>query len=156
MHRLLRTVLTWLLVLALPAQGYAAQAMLFCGPGHHGGAASEGIVSVAHDHAEHPGGHTESGASHEAVHVHAHADTADTHAATDDLGAAADKPAKAQSLGADTCSACAACCSAAAMTSTSPTLAALQLTPEYGIAAIEHHGSRAGDGLERPPRTFLA
>ena len=157
MHRLLRTVLTWLLVLALPAQGYAAQTMLFCGPGHHGAAVSGAVHdTAAHGHGEHGGAHTGSVHSHGSVHMHAQADTGDADTGSDALGAAADKAAKAEPSGAGTCSACAACCSAAAITSTSQAIAPVRLTPDYGIALIELHDSRADSGLERPPRTLLA
>lgn len=156
MRRLLRTVLTWLLVLALPAQGYAAQAMLFCGPAHHRAMLSETVVhgAAVHDHAEHGGGpadtHTPDGA------VQAATEAADAHAGSHGPVASGDNAGKAESPGAGTCSACAACCSAAIITSPSQAFAPVRLTPDYGIAAIERHDSRAGGGLERPPRSLLA
>jgi len=36
MRKLIGTLVTWLLLLALPMQGQAATAVLFCGAGHHG------------------------------------------------------------------------------------------------------------------------
>lgn len=162
MRRLLRTVLTWLLVLALPAQGYAAQAMLFCGPAHHGTVVSVAVDDpAAHGHAEHGGrGHADADHHHPdgAVHGHAEADTGDgeTDAEPQDLDASGDNAAKAESSSAGTCSACAACCNAAAISSPSQAFAPVRLTSDYGIAAIERHDSRADGGLERPPRTLLA
>jgi hypothetical protein len=50
----LRTVLTWLLVLALPVQGLAAQRMLFCAPAqHHVVQAQAQHDHSAHMHADH-------------------------------------------------------------------------------------------------------
>lgn len=160
MRRLLRTVLTWLLVLALPAQGYAAQAMLFCGPAHHGTVVSVAVDDpAAHGHVEHRGrGHADADHHHPdgAVHEPAEADAADADAGPHDLGASGDNAAKAESSSAGTCSACAACCNAAAITNPSQAFAPVRLTSDYGIAAIERHDSRADGGLERPPRTLLA
>jgi hypothetical protein len=36
MQKLIGTLVTWLLLLAIPMQGQAATAVLFCGAGHHG------------------------------------------------------------------------------------------------------------------------
>lgn len=36
MRKLVGTLVTWLLLLAIPMQGQAATAVLFCGAGHHG------------------------------------------------------------------------------------------------------------------------
>ena len=50
MKRFVRCCVLWLLVLALPMQGFAASTMLLCGAGHHGAAqAAEGV----HDHGSH-------------------------------------------------------------------------------------------------------
>lgn len=43
---LLRTLLMWLLALAIPTQGFATSTMLFCDPVHHGGTAS--LTAAAH------------------------------------------------------------------------------------------------------------
>ncbi len=52
MSTLWRIALTWLLALALPVQGYAAQTMLLCGPAHHRSQASEAHAAHGHDHAD--------------------------------------------------------------------------------------------------------
>lgn len=48
MRKLIGTLLTWLLLLAIPLQGQAATAVLFCGAGHHGG----GVQPVSGHHVE--------------------------------------------------------------------------------------------------------
>lgn len=56
MHRV-RLLVLWIMMIAVPFQGYAAAAMLYCGPGHAGAtAAVSAEPSVAHDHAQHPHG----------------------------------------------------------------------------------------------------
>ncbi|TSA11437.1 MAG: hypothetical protein D4R79_09525 [Comamonadaceae bacterium] len=62
MRKLTGTILAWLLLLAIPLQGYAATAMLFCGPGHHGVLAQTGIqpANAEHRHGELLQGHAAS------------------------------------------------------------------------------------------------
>ena len=89
----LRAVLLWLMMLAVPFQGYAAAAMAFCGP-----APAPSSSSVVHDHSGHDHGTTS------AEHHHAHAsidDSADHH---DALSAHED-----QSDSSHKCGNCAAC-----------------------------------------------
>ena len=100
MGLLVRSLLIWLLVLTVPAQGMAAVTMAFCGPGHAGAASvqSQGKAHAA-DHAHHhqpsqaatdntvhhgPGAHTEPRSRHNhAAHLagvaaaggHGHAQT---------------------------------------------------------------------------------
>lgn len=50
MRKLTGTVLTWLLLLAIPLQGYAATAVSFCGPGHHGVLAQTDIQPPKAEH----------------------------------------------------------------------------------------------------------
>lgn len=62
MHRL-RLILTWLIFLALPLQGFAAASMLLCGAGpqegaHH--AVAEHAYSMTAGHADHAATHTDS------------------------------------------------------------------------------------------------
>ena len=131
----LRLLLTVLLLVALPLQGYAAGAMLFCG------AASAGAQPTFINHAGH--GHDD--------HVHA--------AATHDREALsfADETAPVDLAGLThgSCSVCASCCSVAAlpaatlMSAFGAEPAALTITSEQ--PAPEHAPAR----LERPPRTTL-
>lgn len=127
MLQMLRALFVWLLVLALPVQGWAAATMVSCGQ-HHG--ASSHAVADGHD-----------------AHVHGgHADALADGTKTDHSDAA---PAHAS---AHTCSACAACCLVGALPSpvlTVPVDAAARtvfaaLQPEVGVFAA--------DGPERPPR----
>ena len=56
MDVLIRTLLIWLLMLAIPAQGVAAAAMAFCGPKHHGGGSAVTVdraASPVHAHGDH-------------------------------------------------------------------------------------------------------
>ena len=50
MRKLIGTLLTWLLLLAIPMQGQAATAVLFCGAGHHGVLAQAGVQPVSDHH----------------------------------------------------------------------------------------------------------
>jgi hypothetical protein len=136
MSRLARTTLIWLIALALPVQGFAAAAMISCGPMHGGMAAAV----------------PESHAGHEASeHAHHHGDGI----------SAAQDPAEPQSDFAKfielKCSACASCCTAPA--APSPVMPFSGLVPAHAVA-IPFFGSSESttvpDRLERPPRTFLA
>lgn len=140
MPRLLRIVLTWLLALALPAQGYAAQAMLFCGPVHDRAAAS---AAAGHDHAAHEHG----GMGHDAAPSSGMPDDAQAEASD---GKAAGKVSQAK------CSACASCCSMAAIASSHALPPADLASFEYALAPFEPYGGRTAGGLERPPKARLA
>lgn len=54
MHRV-RLFVLWIVMFAVPFQGYAAAAMVFCGPGH-AGAMTEMSMDLPgmHDHVQHP------------------------------------------------------------------------------------------------------
>lgn len=147
MSRLVRTLLMWLLVLAVPVQGTAAATMAFCGSNHHGAGQAA--------HLEQPTA---------AVHVHEHHDDADgdhhhAQAAHDeDATATAQAAPHAKLVHADKhkCSACASCCTVAALPSAikafQPDLLAdsfLPLVPR-GVTLL------LPGGLERPPRFVLA
>jgi hypothetical protein len=141
---MLRTLLIWLLVLALPAQGAIAATMVFCGPSHHSAAAS---TVAAH------GAHAEQ-------HEHAHTAQVHDHIADRATGdtASAESPAPESFGHADTktCSVCASCCSATAIHSTVPKLPVLEPgSTVFGIVvpAIE---AFVADGPDRPPRHSLA
>lgn len=125
-QRLLPAVF-WLLMLAIPVQGFAAAGMLFCGPGHHGDDA--GAVALPAGHGDH---------AHPASVVTSQQGKLDFHKA-----------------GVDTCGACIACCSAAALPAT--VIATPVAAPHAGPLPAESSafaGFIAG-GLERPPRHLL-
>lgn len=126
MSRFWRVVFAWILVLALPLQGYAAQAKLFCGPAHHGVAASAAAANI--DHAGHS--------------AHAGTDLATTETS--------------KTAGAGKCSACASCCSAVAIAGAlvqtpviAPQSPAVATVLQAGDCALI-------EGLERPPRPTFA
>ena len=101
MKRFVRCLAMWLLVLALPLQGYAAATMAACGAAHHG------AVRVAH------GGHEPASHAHAADAIDAsasidHGAAADAVVPHDGSTAGAHATEHAQGLG--KCRACAACC----------------------------------------------
>lgn len=144
MSLLVRTVLIWLLVLALPVQGAAAATMAFCGPDHHGGGHSvvqPGSTAAVHAH------HGDALAAHEH-----HADRSADVASTDDVSGVATGGQAAQ----QTCSACASCCSLGAMLTEAPVVPVTDLSPMVFTTVVPTVGAFAADGPERPPRNALA
>ena len=63
MRKTLKTALVWLVMLAVPAQGFAAATMLFCGPMHERMSGTMAAEGSAHHHAA----GTESGHEHHAA-----------------------------------------------------------------------------------------
>jgi hypothetical protein len=127
-HRL-RTVLTLLLLAALPLQGYAAAGMLYCGESANSVAVAEHRLEYAmfHDKPAH--------------HVHA--------AAADAELIDPDRHEYGQ------CSVCSSCCNAAALPAhgVSSKAFALQLAP---LLESQHTAPRRIPArLERPPRFLL-
>ena len=152
MGLLMRTLLVWLLVLAVPAQGVAAATMAFCGSHHQGGTAAthaQQTAPSAHAHAQ----------AHARAHAqgkhgdHAPATVSQAHSA--DVGGSA---ALATSAHADAqkCSACAACCSFGALLNSVLALAAPDLTPTVFSVVVPTVDAFAVDGPDRPPRIVLA
>lgn len=129
MNRLLKTIFVWLLLLALPMQGYAAVTMLACGTGSH-----HGRTVAAHDHSAHAHG---AGTQAAGTHHHPAHDTGGKH-------------------GNAPCNACQGCCMGALMTSSIDWLPVdLSSTLPSASPAVLFSGHIPG-GLERPPRAFLA
>lgn len=163
MGKSLKRVLACLLMLAIPLQGFAATAMLTCGPIHQRVSAGAG---GAHGH-EHGPGHV-----HDAAHEHSHgaAAQAQDHAAhhdhdAQDDGAAAPDLHNAPMLSAvgefdqvakASCSACASCCSGAAMVSSTAVPAVSAAITALFVAAMSPDLSFITDGPSRPPRPHLA
>jgi hypothetical protein len=137
MNRIFRALTIWIVALALPLQGYAAAAMIACGP-MHGQMASASERSASHDH-------------HDAV-SHAH------HAVDEgsDGKAHADETSGFAKFLKFKCSACASCCTAPA--APSPVVSFLGVMQAHA-EPIPFFGSSEDsivpDGLERPPRTSL-
>ena len=147
MGLLIRTLLIWLLVLAVPAQGAAAATMAFCGPNHHGAGATTHATSAPHaEHAQHG---SDAGS---AAHQHKAApDEAD-----DSASASSVEPAKLVHGDKQKCSACASCCSFGAILSTVLAVPAPAVTPTVFSTVVPTVDAFAADGPERPPRIVLA
>lgn len=136
MRCVVRTVLVWLMALAIPVQGLAAAGMRHCGvgPGPVTVAVS-GAAMQTHAYA-HSHSHADDGPAHDAHHAHhAHADAPDAGHA---------------------CSACAACCVSLGLPA--PALRLPAPPPEAGISSLPMTRlySFVPSGLERPPRTLRA
>ena len=130
---MLRALLIWLLVMALPAQGAVAATMAFCGPNHHGRTAAPHHAGDAHAHHAEAGHHDESALASET--------------------AAPDKFAQSDL---QKCSVCAACCSAAAMHDATPKLPVLEPAHADFAALNADVEPFSADGPDRPPRRLVA
>jgi hypothetical protein len=133
---MIRKLLIWVVMALLPLQGYAAAAMISCGPMH-------AQMSAA---AEHPH-HHDAGAAHQS-HDHHQQD-----------GPAGDRqaPSNDTDLFKFKCSACAACCTGSA--APSPVPPAVTADASHGVRIPFFESPEGGivlDGLDRPPRTSLA
>lgn len=148
MFRGLRTIVMWLIALTIPLQGVAAATMPLCAPSHHAAASAK---------AGGPDGPMAQLPLADAADPHAlHKRTATHH--TDDSahhGSAAH--GKAGQSGHDVLKCCSATCSMAAVTSV-PSLAARspQRSPNPLHPVASRYRGVTLDGLDRPPRRFLA
>jgi hypothetical protein len=148
MSSLIRALLIWLLVLAVPAQGAAAATMAFCGPNHHGGgAATQMQPAPAAGHA-HQDGVAAQGHEH-----HQTAALADEESVTPAVAAASAKVGDASK---HKCSACASCCSVSAMLNTVLAVPAPVFMHAVFSIVVPSVDAFAADGPDRPPRFVLA
>ena len=139
MSRFIRILLTWILVALLPLQGYAAAAMISCGPVH---AQQAGNAEAFHH----------SHASNAAGVSHTHHESAGAVAG----GTGHDSPALPDLLKFK-CSACAACCTGAAAPSPSmPSMAAIKSRAVTSLFFDWSDHSIVLAGLDRPPSAPLA
>jgi hypothetical protein len=139
MHRLARLALMFLLAIALPLQGFGAATMISCGPGHR----HTGVPTTTHSHEGVDAGHRA---------IHEHDAGAHAHAADHSPVAKADL-AKA---GMHKCSACASCCTGAAAPAQAIVFPTVKLTDHFAPLATRSVPAHVSEGLERPPRAFLA
>ncbi len=140
MNRSLKTFLLWLLIAALPLQGFAAAVQLRCGPTHHEGVA---MVDMEAHHHEDNAGHSHDG-DDEVTHHSAFAVKAST----------SDTSLKHQHA---SCSACAACCvGAGAPPSSSPMTPAHSSSESFVISQTPLVDGFIPAGLERPPKHIFA
>lgn len=136
MRPLLKSVLLWLLAVALPVQALAAAGMRHCGASHERMRVAVAATASPHDHAV--GAHH----AHAVDHVNSGHDAANDH------------PVSAEAR--SSCSACATCCFALALP-----VAGVQASarPPDGFApappAVSVPPFVTG-GLDRPPRILLA
>ena len=136
--------MVWLLMLAVPAQGFAAATMLFCGPMHERMSATADAHGSAHQHGSDADSHRE----HHAAPSDVAADVVSADAAAD-LG-------KIGELAKVSCSACAACSVGVAMVASNGNLPLAELAIErIASTSLPYIGFVTG-GPQRPPRSFLA
>jgi hypothetical protein len=125
MSALFRTLLLWLMVLAVPAQGWAAASMALCGQKHHG---------VAEQQAQPPRLDTGVTAAHAPCHeADAPVDSADQHQ----------------------CNVCSSCCSVGALISAVPALPDCEAALPLFATVVSTIDPFAADGPDRPPRNLL-
>ena len=138
---ILRLVIAWLVMAALPLQGFAAASMLFCEQATHSTAAAQGPHDrAAHEHA--------SEAQAERDHA-SHAHDVGTKLSQQHDGAQADH---AQAKSGHACPICASCCNLVALSET-PTLtlggASPMAPPLQGPSRVITRNAPAPD---KPPR----
>jgi len=138
MSRAVKLALMWLLALALPVQGVSAATMLACGLGHHDHAASEASLH-----------------SHSNAVAHEHVSVASSHDGRANTGTPPGKTDLGKAAG-HKCSACASCCLGAAVPSEVISFDAIQLPEVFASFVVRTLPAYLTEGLERPPRTFLA
>lgn len=147
MRAKLRFVLTWLLLFALPLHGWAAAAMINCGPSHHRmahTAAVDGTTFGTIDRSTDMG----HGAGHHATAVqgsHDHADEPTGHGHNELV-----------KVGASKCSACSACCSAFALPTTIVSLASVPSASFVPPVLPDAVVFFLTTGPERPPKPSAA
>ena len=134
----IRTVLIWLVVAALPVQGWAAASMINCGPAHHR------MAAATHPHPDDAMAGEHAGHAHHAASM-SHASGDHPQFGSDELG----------KLGNFKCSGCASCCAAAALPSTVIRLDALAATDFVAPRIPSTVPVFLTDGPDRPPRIFL-
>ena len=134
MPRLARLALMFLLAIALPLQGMAAATMAACGWGPH-----DHVHAVAHDHHAFDSAGRADASSHEMHVAHSHDGKADL------ADGALHK-----------CSACASCCVGAAVPSQAIAFDTVKLTDRFAPLVARSVPAYVSEGLERPPRAFLA
>ncbi len=156
---LIRTLLVWLLALAVPAQATAAATMAFCGPKHHGDVGAAVTVADAAkvalaDHAAAPASHDHDGAQAGMAHEHPGVDDAlPVPPGPGEHGGAAQ--AKAGSADTHMCNVCGSCCSTGALMSTLPALPVVEATATTFSPVAATVDPFSAGGPDRPPRTAL-
>lgn len=161
MGLLIRSLLIWLLVLAVPAQGAAVVTMVGCGPKHHGVGAARALLAPAvmphaHTALQVAGAHDHPAlAAPQAGHADGAGHAGDSGDATASTGQAP-HTASAGSADLHKCSVCASCCSAGAILSTVSSVPARVISREVFADVLVCVDAFAADGPDRPPRAVVA
>jgi hypothetical protein len=140
MGRIVRLTLMWLLAVALPLQGVSAATMLACDAGQHGRGNSK---VPSHSHIGHIA----------AEHGHSHVADASLHEHT---GVAPPGNAKLAKDVAHRCSACASCCLNAVAPTETVSFETIKLPDLFAPLVARTVAAYVTEGVERPPRFFLA
>lgn len=143
--RWFRTLLMWMLVIAIPAQGMASVTMVSCGSGHH----HAGETGASLQHVETMYAHQHHADAMQAVHGHVQADEGGPGSGSDIDHAKTNDHVKQK------CSVCTTCCVAAVLPSVSVALHEPLLADFFHAHAPSSLSSILIDGLERPPRAVL-
>ena len=140
----IRTLLIWLLVLALPVQGATAVTMASCGPNHASSATAASLVLAASSSHSHDGDMAQAAHGHDGAGVEA-ATALDTSA-----------PATGGHADAHKCSACASCCSSSAMLASALQMPFTDIAATAFATVVVSVDAFAVGGPDRPPRPVLA
>lgn len=148
MYKLTRIALTWLLMLAIPLQGFAATAMLFCAPGHHGTVGQAISQSLAGNHY--------SGLAVQVEHQHGDQANATATSPSGDLPVDYLDIKKTEKAGKGKCSACASCCMGSIIVSTKSFSHVAMTGSEMIPFTRKSFVNYTPKGLDPPPKYFLA
>jgi len=159
---LLRTVLIWLVALAVPAHGMTAATMLHCGPAHHGAQAAklefQALPDALHMAPGEDAAHRH--ASHHAPDPSMASDPGQNVILPDASGAEqADQgieDVKVAKVTYQKCSACASCCAGLALSGTAIILPTIEAIYEITTWSSSMATSVVVNGPERPPRILRA
>ena len=144
MNRALKTLLLWLLITALPLQGFAAVVQASCGPAHHNGAGISVVSNQYHHDSE--------------MALERNDAAAATHHDVSELPATSDHSSAPHKHQSSVCSACAACC-VGAVALISPPSIFIPAHTSSELVVISPAPLVTGfipAGLERPPKHILA
>lgn len=138
----IRLLLAWLVMAALPLQGFAAATMLFCATGHLTSVSAPPSASASHSHGSKP-----AVVAHDhAAHGHATVDQA-TSVTGFDGGAHANQENQAHS-----CSICASCCHVIAIASLQPDVRTAAPPGAVPPAPLVRVAMRTSSVPDKPPR----
>ena len=154
MQRLFKTVLLYLSMLAIPAQGFAASTMLFCGPADQRVRTAQGTAHHSgHSHRDSPAADYQDRAlPAESVDLASLASSGEGGEFTNnDQG-----PAIAAGMDNPECGACAACCAGTSFPATRVKLQPAGIATEGMASTLFRNIGFVTDGPRRPPRSFPA